>query len=382
MTPLAVVTPTPKAGVHAGRVDGSVVLFNEHDRRLHVLNESADAVWSRLARPTTIGQLTDEVASVFGADPIAIRGDVERMIDRFVADGLVGDDRRPRPRVSIPAPAPTSPGGDPFRALDTSVRIHSSDTEVARWLDDVVAPLRTTPAPTVTDAWIAVDDRGDGTWVVESSSGTVAPVGSRVGAVLRAVSEINDLAVASVPHHAVFHAGAVARDGRAVVLPGASNRGKSTLTTALVTAGFGYLTDEAAAVDLHGRVRPFPKAIALDPGSFGLFPELAPRCEGALAGRIGRREWHLDPAVLGSAAGAAEVTAIVCPHWRAGATTRLARVSGTEALHTLLGQAFDFTAGGADVFAVLVALTNDVPVYRLGYGDLDDAVAVIDEVLA
>ena len=70
------------------------------------------------------------------------------------------------------------------------------------------------------------------------------------------------------------------------------------------------------------------------------------------------------------------------PALGAGATTRLARVSGTEALHTLLGESFDFRAGGGRVFSTLADLANRVPVYRLGYGDLDEAVATIDELLA
>ena len=38
-----------------------------------------------------------------------------------------------------------------------------------------------------------------------------------------------------------------------------------------------------------------------------------------------------------------------------------------------------FAAGGQQVFDILTALVSDVPVYRLGYGDLDDAVRVVTE---
>ena len=36
-----------------------------------------------------------------------------------------------------------------------------------------------------------------------------------------------------------------------MVLPGASGSGKSSLTAALVSSGFGYVTDELLLVDLH-----------------------------------------------------------------------------------------------------------------------------------
>ena len=151
---------------------------------------------------------------------------------------------------------------------------------------------------------------------------------------------------------------------------------------ALGGAGFDYLTDEAAAIDQAGVVRPFPKSIALDPGSFGLFAHLAPPAVGPLAERITRREWHVDPATIGSVGVASEVAAIVCPHWRAGSSTRLARVRGTEALHTLLGEVFDARVGGGAVFSTLARVVERVPVYRLGYGDLDEAVAVIGRLAA
>jgi hypothetical protein len=58
------------------------------------------------------------------------------------------------------------------------------------------------------------------------------------------------------------HAGAVAWNGRAIVIPGSTLSGKSTLVTALVKAGATYLSDEYAVLDGDGRVYPFPKPIS------------------------------------------------------------------------------------------------------------------------
>jgi hypothetical protein len=64
-----------------------------------------------------------------------------------------------------------------------------------------------------------------------------------------------------VAEHAVgrvfVHAGVVAIGGRAVVLPGRSLSGKSTLVEALVRAGATFYSDEYAVLDGHGRVHPF-----------------------------------------------------------------------------------------------------------------------------
>ena len=80
-----------------------------------------------------------------------------------------------------------------------------------------------------------------------------------------------------------MHAGAIEWRDRVVLLPGVSNAGKSTLVAGLVRAGARYLTDEAACLDHETLVvRPFPKAIALDPGSFPLFEPARPVVDPAL----------------------------------------------------------------------------------------------------
>jgi hypothetical protein len=55
------------------------------------------------------------------------------------------------------------------------------------------------------------------------------------------------------------HAGAVALNGRAVVIPGRSGSGKTTLVQAFLRAGATYLSDEYAVVDARGLVHAFPR---------------------------------------------------------------------------------------------------------------------------
>lgn len=63
--------------------------------------------------------------------------------------------------------------------------------------------------------------------------------------------------------HVFVHAGAVEVGGRAVIVPGRSRAGKSTLTAALLSAGAGYLSDEYAVVDGEGMVHPFPRPLQI-----------------------------------------------------------------------------------------------------------------------
>lgn len=59
------------------------------------------------------------------------------------------------------------------------------------------------------------------------------------------------------------HAGVVGWRDRAIVLPGTSFAGKTTLVRALVSLGASYLSDEYAVVDADGLVHPFPRHLRI-----------------------------------------------------------------------------------------------------------------------
>jgi len=65
------------------------------------------------------------------------------------------------------------------------------------------------------------------------------------------------------PRHVFVHAGAVGWRGRAIIIPGSSLSGKSTLTAALVRAGATYYSDEYAVFTSQGRVVPFARPLQL-----------------------------------------------------------------------------------------------------------------------
>ena len=58
------------------------------------------------------------------------------------------------------------------------------------------------------------------------------------------------------------HAGVVQWKGQAVVVPGRTETGKSSLIMALVHAGAEYFSDEYAVLDREGRVHPYPKPLS------------------------------------------------------------------------------------------------------------------------
>ncbi len=65
------------------------------------------------------------------------------------------------------------------------------------------------------------------------------------------------------PDLVFVHAGVVGVGERAIILPGRSFAGKTTLVAALVKAGAEYWSDEYAVLDADGLVHPYPKPLSV-----------------------------------------------------------------------------------------------------------------------
>jgi hypothetical protein len=69
------------------------------------------------------------------------------------------------------------------------------------------------------------------------------------------------------PNHVFVHAGTVGHRGKAIVVPGKSFSGKTTLVAELVRAGATYYSDEYAVLDEQGLVHPYPKPLSIRLGA-------------------------------------------------------------------------------------------------------------------
>jgi hypothetical protein len=120
---------------------------------------------------------------------------------------------------------------------------------------------------------------------------------------------------------AVFvHAGAVGHDGGAIVVPGESFSGKTTLVAELVQRGATYLSDEFAVIDREGFVHPFPKPLSIrTPGSG---PVQTPAA--SLGGTVGN--------------GALPMSIACVTHYVPGADWRPRQLTGGEATLALLSR--------------------------------------------
>jgi hypothetical protein len=72
----------------------------------------------------------------------------------------------------------------------------------------------------------------------------------------------------NAPRRLFVHAGAVGWKGRAIVIPGSSRSGKTTLVQEFLRAGASYYSDEFTVLDRRGFVHPFATPLSIrSPGA-------------------------------------------------------------------------------------------------------------------
>ncbi len=85
-----------------------------------------------------------------------------------------------------------------------------------------------------------------------------------------------------------IHSGAVGRKGKAILIPGKSFSGKTSLTAALVKRGAIYYSDEYAVLDKNGLLHPFPKTLSIR-GIIDDFTQVEHTVE-SLGGKAGKKK--------------------------------------------------------------------------------------------
>lgn len=232
--------------------------------------------------------------------------------------------------------------------------------------------------------WLLRPCPGDtGDWELVADGERVVATATAAGLVVKVVHLLNDKAITSW-RGVTCHAGGVERDGAAVVLPADPESGKTTLTTGLVRSGFRYVTDEAVAFQPGTRmIAPYPKPLSIDPGSWHLFPELEPHADLG-SDDYKAEQWQVPPSAIrpGAIAAPCRAQLVVFPKYVDGATTELVPVHRAEALVELAKNTFAFNRKSRSALEALAGVVRGVQCYRLTVGELDAAVALVDELAA
>lgn len=168
------------------------------------------------------------------------------------------------------------------------------------------------------------------------------------------------------------HAGVAAVDGSAVVLPGLSRAGKSTLVLALVEAGAQLLSDELLVFDPDERAAlAFPRAIKVRDECVAYFPRYA-------TGFVGRGEGRFLPC---PALGRDRISRRAVPRLvvvpRYARKTSLAPIARGQALIALTESALNFGSHQERSIDHLADLVSAADCFSLEWNDPHPAAALV-----
>ena len=288
-----VVVPIPDAW--GAVVDAELALLDRSSRRATLLNASAALIYTAFDGERPLRAVIDQLVGETGGDRASIARDVESTVARLVAAGIVdvgapvADPPSDDPGAGAPEDGDPGRQGDPEQIHEehlaehgpwalardltvggTTCRLRVEDASLAEVVGPLVSSLPEAPAEELahTMSLVTLDRADAGRFRLVVDGRVATDDADRDQAIVQLLHELDDLAASEAGEALTFHAGAVARDGRAILVAGQSGRGKSTLTGALVRRGWSYLTDEVTVVRLEDhRILPYPKALDLDDGS-------------------------------------------------------------------------------------------------------------------
>jgi hypothetical protein len=259
----------------------------------------------------------------------------------------------------------------PFTAIGMHFVVQSDDGEMVRRVASVLASLTagTTPEHIYELSPVGVEWRltFDGDLVAESDSVDYC--------IAMLMWHINQQAVASRPDLLMVHASVAEWRGHAILLPASEESGKTTLVAGLVRAGMGYLTDEAAALDLDGDVvHPYPKPLTIEQGSWLPLADLAPPAPNCLP-----QQWLVDPNGIRADAVAAPspVGLVVSPRYEPGAPTTVTPLRKSETIALVVQNSFNFAPFGRRGLEALAEIAKRCDGHQLVSGDLASAVDAV-----
>jgi len=184
----------------------------------------------------------------------------------------------------------------------------------------------------------------------------------------------------------LLHAGAVERDGQALLLTGESGAGKSTLSALLGERGWRFLGDEFALLGLgDGELRPFPRAVSLKNAAADLFADLPEERFGpVLSGTPKGTIRHLRPndAAIAGMHDRVPPALILFPRFGPERPAAVRPVGAAELFMRLTQASTNYVALARTGFDALTRLCRSVPAAAIDYGSTEEALALVDRLWA
>lgn len=364
--------PRLRPGATLQFLDGAGMLFLTGSQQLFSLNTTAAFIWCLLEEGMPPGQISERLNATFGLAHAEAEKCVIHVLQQWSELGLLDAD-------GLSPGAASAPGT--YTLLDTRFRLQVTVPDLLEQLTPLLAPLRAAdPKPDAVMLQLAATPNG---FELRLADRVIETCDLRRQVVPMIKTGLIELALERSHDFCAIHAAGVSLGGRALLLPGASGQGKSTLSAALVAAGLPLFGDDTVVLARDTlEARPVPFSICLKSGSWPLLRERYPAIEQLpthhrLDGKLVR---YLTPdqACWLDEDCRQRVAWVVFPCRMPGEQAALEPLPRPEALIRLLAQCFPLDGGlDAAKAARLVDWMRGVECYELRYDDLDEAVACL-----
>jgi hypothetical protein len=383
---------TPAASVYRFKIQGGLLLLERSSNSLFAFNETARHVWDLIEAGKSHANLVSEFAETWGISRSLAQQDIQSIVAHWRAHGLLsGGDSGPVQTACVnDAAVDFNPAAPPLQAAEWVCTIRgiaiaiSIDTKPIALIRELFRHLETPTAPPRSQ--IKISFAGENTMVFTQDGRERLRTADPAEAAGELYIAILERIHPNVLWFALVHGAALARNGHGLALVGSSGSGKSTLTAGLMAAGFDYLSDDLVALSEPAKaIMPWPLPLSIKPGSFDVVSRLWPE----LTQVPSYRTWKgLDARLLVPPAAAwdaqpAALRRVVFPYYAAGVRPELTRLSLFQTIERLLSDRI--WLGGPiteERVTAFLAWLEDIPAYALTYADLDDAVRLIEDVVA
>jgi hypothetical protein len=367
------------------------LLLDPANRRLYALNASAAFIWSLLKDGKSPAEVSRALNEQFAVPADAAASYVANVLRQYEALRQDGPPPDPETAAIVAAPQAGRPGrmggrlSRTYLLLDSAFRVHYDGVRLFEHVHPLLqhrVAVNRAGLTNVTDVVVAQQDDRVAVIAGEEMIGSSLTIEDAAVAVRACLTQ---LATARSGGLCVVHAGALCRNGAALLLPGDAGDGKSTLSAGLAARGFDMLCDDTTL--LAGEpplVRSIPTGLCIKRGAYAVLEPHYPRLASLPEWRRpdGRQARYLMPGRELPWAGpdaAVGVSWIVFPRYHPDRGTALLPLPRHEALARLL-RGVCFLSGSLDErnLEKLIAWIEPIDCFELPLSSLDAATALLD----
>lgn len=376
-------------------------LFYPKIQRLWVLNSLASYIWLCLAEGISKEKLASEIVERFSISSQTAEYDLTQILNHFQREGLLEDSPPPKPDTSKEIDFLLQ-DGQPLDKLSYSkaantcqieahgftCQIHFPDKNLLNNFQHLYHYFITEKSELIHQSIFILNSKEKDDAVDIYLDGKCVCIAIHVlqlDSIIHFIFFSRCAKYLSALNKLMFHAAAVQKGNKTIVLPANSGSGKSTLTVALSSCGWQCITDELAVLDLEElSITPLPIPMRIRSGSFtpllAFYPNIPelPIFQDLYENSI---RWIVLPKEsMADKLTCSKITELIFPRYTENATTELSSLDKSIALEKLTATGSSEREMTLEDAQAMVRLIEQTPCYELVFSDLHNAITAIESI--